>query len=140
MSFYIQGSFYTRVDNLDCQFYTRVDNVDCQITCNVILTILRETLGCLSQQPWCIRRINWSPCCAVRSYIVFTKQPPAQHIYKHRHTVGILCLLSSYYHSKHIPSFWNVNSAGIRWTGKKTFEFPIPLYFYFICITLYTLC
>jgi len=40
-----------------------------------MLIIVRETVGCLSQQPRDTCRMTWSSFCAVRTVRLFIKQP-----------------------------------------------------------------
>jgi len=40
---------------------------------NVMLIILRETVGCLSHQPWDICHITWPLCCVVHTVHLFIK-------------------------------------------------------------------
>jgi len=49
------------------------NNVHHRVMCDVILIIPRETLMCLSLQPWGICRITWSSCCAVCTVLLFIK-------------------------------------------------------------------
>jgi hypothetical protein len=47
--------------------------------CNVMLIILRETVRCLSQQPWGTCRMTWSSWCAVSALHLFIKHCGCTH-------------------------------------------------------------
>jgi hypothetical protein len=59
--------------------------------CKVTFVIVRETVGCLSQQPWGVCRINWPTCWAVRADPLGIKQPS----YNRKYWILIFDIFSS---------------------------------------------